>query len=41
MVTAVCPTLPPPSVEAPWAWYRNAEEEDDDDDDDEIEEESG
>jgi hypothetical protein len=33
----VYPPLPPPAVEDPWAWYRNAEE---DDDDDEIEEES-
>jgi hypothetical protein len=33
----VYPPLPPPAVEDPWAWYRNAKE---DDDDDEIEEES-
>jgi hypothetical protein len=33
----VYPSLPPPAVEDPWAWYRNAEE---DDDGDEIEEES-
>jgi hypothetical protein len=37
----VYPPLPPPTVEDPWAWYRNAEGNDeDDDDDDEIEEES-
>jgi hypothetical protein len=38
----VYPPLPPPAVEDPWAWYRNAEGEDgekEDDDDDEIEEE--
>jgi hypothetical protein len=32
----VYPSLPPPAMEDPWAWYRNA----DGDDDDEIEEES-
>jgi hypothetical protein len=38
----IYPPLPPPVVEDPWAWYRNAEDndEDDDDDDEEIEEES-
>jgi hypothetical protein len=29
---------PPPAVEDPWAWHRNAERNDDDDDED-IEEE--
>jgi hypothetical protein len=39
----VCPLLPPPVVEDPWAWYRNAggeDEDEGDDEDDEIEEES-
>jgi hypothetical protein len=40
----VYPPLPPPTVEDPWAWYRNADDDDEDDDEDnddyEIEEES-
>jgi hypothetical protein len=32
----VYPPLPPPAVEEPWAWYRNAKE---DDNNNEIEEE--
>jgi hypothetical protein len=36
----IYPPFPPPTVEYPWAWYRNAEGNDEDDDDDEIEEES-
>jgi hypothetical protein len=36
----VYPPLPPPTVEDPWAWYRNADDDDEDDDDYEIKEES-
>jgi hypothetical protein len=41
----VYPRRPPPAVEDPWAWYRNAGGEDEDDnegndEDDKIEEES-
>jgi hypothetical protein len=38
----VYPPLPPPAVEDPWAWYRNADDdgEDEDEADDEIQEES-
>jgi hypothetical protein len=31
---------PPPTVEDPWAWYRNAKGNDEDDNGEEIEEES-
>jgi hypothetical protein len=36
----IYPPLPPPAVEDPWAWYRDARGEDEGDDDDDIEEDS-
>jgi hypothetical protein len=37
----VYPSLPPPAVEDPWAWYRNIDDDDEDNDEaeDEIQEE--
>jgi hypothetical protein len=36
----VYPPLPPPTVEDPWAWYRNGDDDGEDDADYEIEKES-